>query len=136
MGTCTRSSSVITPFRTAGTINSRSAPPRSSVKYAASADAGSAEWMPSRALAALAAGCHVTFDDAYRSVANAIPILERLQVPATVFACPGYADEGRPLDVPELADEALAHPEELATMGWEELRGLVERGVEIGSACR
>jgi peptidoglycan/xylan/chitin deacetylase (PgdA/CDA1 family) len=78
-------------------------------------------------------GLHVTFDDAYRSVANAIPILERLHVPATVYACPGYADEGRPLDVPELADEALAHPEELATMGWDELRGLVERGVEIGS---
>ena len=78
-------------------------------------------------------GLHVTFDDAYRSVANAIPILERLRVPATVFACPAYADEGRPLDVPELAAEALAHPEELATMGWEELRNLVELGVEIGS---
>jgi peptidoglycan/xylan/chitin deacetylase (PgdA/CDA1 family) len=78
-------------------------------------------------------GLHVTFDDAFRSVANALPILERLRVPATVFACAGYADEGRPLDVPELAAEASAHPDELATMGWEELRGLVERGVEIGS---
>jgi peptidoglycan/xylan/chitin deacetylase (PgdA/CDA1 family) len=78
-------------------------------------------------------GLHVTFDDAFRSVANAIPILERLHVPATVFACPAYVDEGRPLDVPELAAEALAHPEELATMGWDELRTLVERGVEIGS---
>lgn len=78
-------------------------------------------------------GLHVTFDDAFRSVANALPILERLRVPATVFACAAYADQGRPLDVPELAAEALAHPDELATMGWEELRSLVERDVEIGS---
>ena len=78
-------------------------------------------------------GVHVTFDDAFRSVTNALPILERLRVPATVFACSAYADEGATLAVPELAAEASAHPEELATMGWDELRGLVERGVEIGS---
>ena len=78
-------------------------------------------------------GLHVTFDDAFRSVRNAVPILERLKVPATVFACSAYAEEGRPLAVPELAAEASAHPEELATMGWDELRGLVEHGVEIGS---
>jgi peptidoglycan/xylan/chitin deacetylase (PgdA/CDA1 family) len=75
----------------------------------------------------------VTFDDAFRSVANAVPILERLGLPATVFACAAYADEGRPLAVPELAAEASAHPEELATMSWDELRALAERGVEIGS---
>jgi peptidoglycan/xylan/chitin deacetylase (PgdA/CDA1 family) len=85
------------------------------------------------ALAGDRRGLHVTFDDAFRSVMNALPILERLEVPATVFACAGYADEGRPLDVPELAAEARAHPEELATMSWEELRSLVERGVEVGS---
>jgi peptidoglycan/xylan/chitin deacetylase (PgdA/CDA1 family) len=78
-------------------------------------------------------GLHVTFDDAFRSVANAVPILERLGLPATVFACAAYADEGRPLAVPELAAEASAHPEELATMSWDELRALAERGVEIGS---
>jgi peptidoglycan/xylan/chitin deacetylase (PgdA/CDA1 family) len=77
---------------------------------------------------------HVTFDDAFRSVAAAIPILERLRVPATVFACPAYADEaGRPLDVRELADEAAAHPAELATMGWDELRELVGRGIDVQS---
>ena len=76
---------------------------------------------------------HVTFDDAYRSVATAIPVLERLGVYSTVFACPAYADEGRPLDVAELAAEAAAHPDELATMDWGELRRLAERGVEIGS---
>ena len=78
-------------------------------------------------------GLHVTFDDAYTSVANALPILERLQIPATVYACTSYADDGRPLAVPELADEAAAHPDELATMGWDGLRSIAERGVEIGS---
>jgi peptidoglycan/xylan/chitin deacetylase (PgdA/CDA1 family) len=76
---------------------------------------------------------HVTFDDAYRSVAEALPILERLGVPSTVFACADYADDGRALDIPELVTEAQAHPEELGTMDWEQLRGLAERKVEIGS---
>ena len=76
---------------------------------------------------------HVTFDDAFRSVRNALPALEALGVPATVFACPGFADEGRPLDVPELLDEVRAYPGELATMTWNELRELAERGVSIGS---
>jgi peptidoglycan/xylan/chitin deacetylase (PgdA/CDA1 family) len=76
---------------------------------------------------------HVTFDDAYRNVATAVPILERLRVPATIFAATAFADEGRPLDVPELAAEAIAYPGELETMSWDELRGLAERGFEIGS---
>jgi peptidoglycan/xylan/chitin deacetylase (PgdA/CDA1 family) len=76
---------------------------------------------------------HVTFDDAYRSVANALPVLERLRVPATIFACPGFADDGRALDVPELAMEAAKYPDELATMNWDQLESLVERGVEVGS---
>ena len=76
---------------------------------------------------------HVTFDDAYRNVADAVPILERLQVPATVFACTGFASDGRPLDVPEVASAAAADPEHMATMDWDMLRGLVERGVDIGS---
>jgi peptidoglycan/xylan/chitin deacetylase (PgdA/CDA1 family) len=76
---------------------------------------------------------HVTFDDALRSLTNALPILERLRVPATVFACTAFAEDGRALDVAELADEASAHPDELATMDWDELAELGERGVEIGS---
>jgi peptidoglycan/xylan/chitin deacetylase (PgdA/CDA1 family) len=76
---------------------------------------------------------HVTFDDGLRSVLQAIPVLERLKVPATVFACTAFADEERPLDVPELRAELVAHPEEFATMGWSELRELAGRGVEIGS---
>lgn len=93
-------------------------------------------WRGGRVEEAVAGGrrvLHATFDDAYRSVAAALPALERLRVPATVFACPELADDGAPLAVPELADEALAHPDELATMGWDDLRSLLQRGVEVGS---
>lgn len=76
---------------------------------------------------------HVTFDDAYADIGGALGTLERLGVPATVFASTAFADEGRPLDVPELADEAAARPERLRTMTWEQLRGIAERGVTIGS---
>lgn len=76
---------------------------------------------------------HVTFDDAYKNVTEGLAVLERLRVPATVFACSGFAEDGRPLDVPELAVEARSYPSEMVTMSWEELRGLADRGVEIGS---
>jgi len=76
---------------------------------------------------------HVTFDDAFRSVLDAVSILEGLRVPATVFACPAFADGGRVLNVRELAGEAAAHPAELTTMSWDELRDLADRGIEVGS---
>lgn len=78
-------------------------------------------------------GLHVTFDDAYANVESALPVLESLGLSASVFACSSYADDGRPLAIPELAGEASRHPQELATMDWDALRGLAERGVEIGS---
>jgi peptidoglycan/xylan/chitin deacetylase (PgdA/CDA1 family) len=84
-------------------------------------------------LAGRAGSLHVTFDDAYQNVEMGLEVLERLAIPATVFACAGYAEDGRPLDVPELAGEALAYPEEMATMTWNELRDLADRGFEIGS---
>jgi peptidoglycan/xylan/chitin deacetylase (PgdA/CDA1 family) len=87
----------------------------------------------SEALVGRAGSFHVTFDDAYKNVEEGLAVLERLRIPATVFACSGYAEDGRALDVPELAAEARAHPDEMATMTWDELRGLAERGVEIGS---
>ena len=76
---------------------------------------------------------HVTFDDAYRSVWSLVPALERLGLPVTVFACSGYADDGRMLDIPELAEENATYPGESATMDWDALRELAERGHEIGS---
>jgi peptidoglycan/xylan/chitin deacetylase (PgdA/CDA1 family) len=59
--------------------------------------------------------------------------LEALGVSVTVFACTSYAEDGRPLAVPELADEAAAYPGDMGTMDWEQLRALADRGVEIGS---
>jgi peptidoglycan/xylan/chitin deacetylase (PgdA/CDA1 family) len=76
---------------------------------------------------------HVTFDDAYTSISAALDLLERMGVPATIFASTAFADEGRPLDVPELAADAIALPDELETMDWEELRAVADRGFEIGS---
>lgn len=76
---------------------------------------------------------HATFDDAYESVAAALPALEHTGVRATVFACTGFADEGRPLRVPELERVVDEAPQEFATMRWDQLRELAERGVEIGS---
>jgi|SRR5829696_141068 len=94
-------------------------------------------WRPVTATQVLdnrARSLHVTFDDAYRSVATAaLPVLERLGVPATVFACSHHARDGRILDVLELRDRMGAHPEELRTMDWDALRDLAARGVEIGS---
>jgi peptidoglycan/xylan/chitin deacetylase (PgdA/CDA1 family) len=71
---------------------------------------------------------HVTFDDAFRSLANVLPALERRRVPVTIFACPHFADAGAPLAVPELASEPA---DELATMPWEELEHWSSRGVAI-----
>ena len=76
---------------------------------------------------------HVTFDDAYRSVLLALPVLEELEVHATLFVCSGLADSGARLAVPELAEQVARVPEELETLPWDELRKLSERSVEIGS---
>jgi len=77
---------------------------------------------------------HVTFDDAYRSVEAAMPVLERLGVGATVFACAGPADAGGgPLEIPELEAEAAVFPDEVLTMDWDALRALAEHGIEVGS---
>jgi len=87
-----------------------------------------------RFLRALYRNLHVTFDDAFVSVDRVAPELERLGVRITVFACPAFADARRPLDIPELAHDAAALPDELRTMGWDELRALSRRsGFEIGS---
>ena len=53
-----------------------------------------------------------------------------------MFACTDYADGGKTFAPPELADEASAHADDLATMDWESLAALAERGVEIGSHTR
>lgn len=76
---------------------------------------------------------HVTFDDAFRNIEAALPALESLAVPVTVFVCPDFADRPRALDVPELRDRAAHAGHELETMGWDALRDLAQRGTEVGS---
>jgi len=76
---------------------------------------------------------HVTFDDAFRNVRGAVPMLRRMGVPMTVFACTAYAVDGRPLDVPELRLAVAAEPQEMRTLTFPELAELQAQGVEVGS---
>jgi peptidoglycan/xylan/chitin deacetylase (PgdA/CDA1 family) len=62
-----------------------------------------------------------SFDDAFRSAASVFPELLRMDVPVQVFVCTGYAGDGAPLTIPELAGD---DPQQLATMTWDELREL------------
>lgn len=77
----------------------------------------------------------VTFDDAPTSVLErAKPVLDELNLPGTVFVPTDYPDSGRPMSWAGL-DRWVGgeHEEELACMGWDELRGLADAGWEIGS---
>jgi peptidoglycan/xylan/chitin deacetylase (PgdA/CDA1 family) len=74
---------------------------------------------------------HVTFDDAYRNIGEAARSLVAKGVPVTVFACAGFADVGRKLDVERLIGGGGDVARE--TMTWAELRDLAAAGVEIGS---
>ena len=77
----------------------------------------------------------VTFDDAFRSVLDlALPIMDRLGVPGTVFVPTAYPDSGRPMAWDGL-DTWMAgpHEHELACIGWDELRSLRDAGWEVAS---
>jgi peptidoglycan/xylan/chitin deacetylase (PgdA/CDA1 family) len=80
----------------------------------------------------------VTFDDAYGSVRErALPILDRLGVPATVFAISELAETGAPVNVVSGGWEDTEHESELRSMPWEELGTLVDdHGWEVGSHTR
>jgi peptidoglycan/xylan/chitin deacetylase (PgdA/CDA1 family) len=77
----------------------------------------------------------ITFDDAYRSVRElGLPILDRLQVPATVFAPTDYIGAERPMAWPGIEQWLGGRFEhELVPMSWEELADLAAGGWEIGS---
>src|SRR5262245_47622566 len=77
----------------------------------------------------------VTFDDAFASVERAVPILDEVGFPATVFAVTDFCDGGL-LAWPELERHVPAHPEELRALSWERLQKLQEQGWEIGSHTR
>jgi peptidoglycan/xylan/chitin deacetylase (PgdA/CDA1 family) len=77
----------------------------------------------------------VTFDDAYRSVLElGLPILERLRLPATVFAPADFIGSEQPMAWAGI-DRWLdgPHERELMPMSWAELQALAESGWEIGS---
>ena len=76
----------------------------------------------------------VTFDDGYRSVMQALPALERLGWPATIFVPPAFMDGAQALKWPGVDHwHDTAHGHELAPLSWTELRVLAGRGWEIGS---
>jgi peptidoglycan/xylan/chitin deacetylase (PgdA/CDA1 family) len=68
----------------------------------------------------------VTFDDGFRSVLRAQPILDEVGFPATVFAVTSFVDSGEPFRWP-----GLEQSEE--SLGWSELELLREAGWEVGS---
>lgn len=80
----------------------------------------------------------VTFDDAYRSVhQHGLPALERLGVPATVFAPTDFVGSERPMRWAGIDHwDASVHRAELGCMSWDQLRDLVSRGWEVGSHSR
>jgi peptidoglycan/xylan/chitin deacetylase (PgdA/CDA1 family) len=78
---------------------------------------------------------HVTFDDAFRSVLDALAVLERHGVRGTVFSCTELADGGRLFPIRRRpGEENITIAESsLRTMTWDELRSVAERGHEVGS---
>ena len=77
----------------------------------------------------------VTFDDAFASVLElGKPILDRLGVPATVFAVTDFADSGAPLEWDGIDDwKGGPFDHELRGLDWAQLRALADEGWEIGS---
>ena len=79
----------------------------------------------------------ITFDDAHQSVVSvALPILSSLRMVATVFVPTAYPppEDGGRLSwsgIEEWSESPYAH--ELAAASWDELRGVVQSGWEIGS---
>jgi peptidoglycan/xylan/chitin deacetylase (PgdA/CDA1 family) len=76
----------------------------------------------------------VTFDDAYMSVfEHALPVLRRLGIPGTVFACTDLVGGSRSManTVDQWNEGRFQH--ELTTMSWNELGQLVAVGWEVGS---
>jgi peptidoglycan/xylan/chitin deacetylase (PgdA/CDA1 family) len=68
----------------------------------------------------------VTFDDGFRSVLRATPILDEVGFPATVFAVTSFVESGEPLRWPGLEQSEQS-------LGWSELELLREAGWEVGS---
>jgi peptidoglycan/xylan/chitin deacetylase (PgdA/CDA1 family) len=79
----------------------------------------------------------ITFDDGFKSVLAAKPVLDELGFPGTIFVVTQHVDSGLPLSWPGI-DRWLAGPNahELEPLGWADLELLTEAGWEIGSHTR
>lgn len=77
----------------------------------------------------------VTFDDAFRSVLDrGLPVLSRLEIPATIFVPTDFAADASLMTWSTLRRwVGTPHEEELRCLGWEGLRELVGAGWEVGS---
>jgi peptidoglycan/xylan/chitin deacetylase (PgdA/CDA1 family) len=77
----------------------------------------------------------ITFDDAYRSVLElGKPILDRHDMPATVFAPSGWIGRDEPMAWQGIDGWVGGpHEHELLPLSWEQLAGLAGDGWEIGS---
>lgn len=76
----------------------------------------------------------ITFDDGYRSVLQALPILSRLGLVGSVFVVTDWPSRDAPMQWPTI-DRWLGgpHQRELMPLSWQELRSLADAGWEIGS---
>lgn len=78
----------------------------------------------------------VTFDDGWVSVLrHGFPVLHRLDVPATVFVASSLVDRHEEPMRGAVIDpwQDSPHRDELHCLSWDELRGLMEHGWEIGA---
>jgi peptidoglycan/xylan/chitin deacetylase (PgdA/CDA1 family) len=76
----------------------------------------------------------VTFDDGYASTLRAVPILDELGFPGTVFVVTSFVESGKPLSWEGI--DGWHHPstiEELRPLAWSDAEVLLARGWEVGS---
>ncbi len=94
-----------------------------------------AEWERRRAADELPRRSVVaTFDDGYASTLRAVPILERLGFPGTVFPVLSFLESGELLRWPGIEEWSnSAHADELTPLSWDQLEELAASGWEVGS---
>jgi peptidoglycan/xylan/chitin deacetylase (PgdA/CDA1 family) len=76
---------------------------------------------------------HVTFDDGFRNTREILRQLLDDGYAVTLFVCPGFADDGAPLLIPEFESDDAEDLEELRTFAWAELRDLVSAGARVAA---
>jgi len=75
----------------------------------------------------------ITFDDGYRSnFSNALPVIKKYNIPATVFLAAGYIGKNKSFPWLNFPSESSSS-EDLKPMDWDEVTKLYNAGIEIGS---